>query len=96
MNIQKLKEKLLIHITAGEFLYLQQNYSPNQLKEKLVPESGKKYVYGILGLANLFNCSKSSAHRIKKSGVIDRAIIQNGRKIIVDSELALELIKESK
>ena len=32
-----------------------------------------------------------SANRIKKSGKIDRAITQIGRKIIVDVELALEL-----
>lgn len=31
------------------------------------------------------------ANRIKKSGVIDKAITQCGRKIIVDSELALQL-----
>ena len=33
-----------------------------------------------------------TANRIKKSGVIDKAITQCGRKIIVDSELALQLV----
>ena len=32
-----------------------------------------------------------TANRIKKSGKIDKAIKQIGRKIIVDAELALEL-----
>ena len=32
-----------------------------------------------------------TANRIKKSGKIDKAITQIGRKIIVDAELALEL-----
>ena len=32
-----------------------------------------------------------TANRIKKSGKIDKAITQIGRKIIVDVELALEL-----
>ena len=32
-----------------------------------------------------------TANRIKQSGKIDKAIIQIGRKIIVDAELALEL-----
>ena len=36
-------------------------------------------------------CIRDSANRIKKSGKIDKAITQIGRKIIVDAELALEL-----
>jgi len=50
-----------------------------------------QYVYGILGIAKLFGCSLPTANRIKKSGKIDKAITQIGRKIIVDAELALEL-----
>ncbi len=48
-------------------------------------------MYGILGIAKLFGCSLPTANRIKKSGKIDKAITQIGRKIIVDAELALEL-----
>lgn len=58
-------------------------------------DSNKKYVYGISGIQSLLNCSESSAKRLKKSGIIDDAIIQNGRKIIVDVELALELLKKN-
>lgn len=52
---------------------------------------GKKYVYGLEGIMNLFNCSIATANRIKASGKIDKAITQIGRKIIIDVELALEL-----
>ena len=55
----------------------------------------KKYVYGISGIQKLLNCSESSAKRLKKSGVINDAIIQNGRKIIIDVEKALELLKKN-
>lgn len=51
----------------------------------------KKYVYGIGGIARLFGCSIPTANRIKKSGRINRAITQIGRKIIVDADMALEL-----
>lgn len=51
----------------------------------------KRYVYGIRGIAQLFNCSMPTANRIKASGKIDGAITQIGRKIIVDADLALEL-----
>lgn len=42
-------------------------------------------------LYKLFGCSLPTANRIKKSGKIDKAITQIGRKIIVNVELALEL-----
>lgn len=56
--------------------------------------SEQKYVYGIAGIARLFNCSVPTANRIKKSGRIDKAIKQIGRKIVVDAELALQLAGE--
>ena len=48
-----------------------------------------------LALQKIFGCSIPTANRIKKSGVIDSAITQVGRKIVVDSELALSLAKEA-
>lgn len=56
----------------------------------------KRYVYGLDGLARLFNCSIVTANRIKKSGVINKAISQVGRKIIIDADLALELLNNSR
>lgn len=56
-----------------------------------VKEKYTSYVYGIAGIARLFNCSIPTAARIKASGKIDAAIKQIGRKIIVDADLALEL-----
>lgn len=53
----------------------------------------KRYVYGLQGLCNLFGCSTATASRIKKSGVIDAAISQVGNTIIVDADLALDLLK---
>ena len=54
------------------------------------------YVYGLAGLARLLNCSIVTANRIKKSGVINKAISQVGRKIIIDADLALELLNSSR
>ena len=71
-----------------------------QLKEvlgtqkQMVIESTKQdknYVYGIAGIAKIFGCSIPTANRIKASGKINKAITQLGRKIIIDSDLALEL-----
>ena len=46
-------------------------------------------VYGIEGLCELLQCSKNS-------GVIKDAITQTGRKIVIDAQLALDLIQSSK
>lgn len=54
--------------------------------------SEKRYVYGIAGICEIFRCSKATAIRIKKSGVLDKAITQVGRKIVIDAELALQLV----
>lgn len=90
MNLSELKQKQLSQMTGEEFLFLQKT---NEVKEidSIINHSVKKYVYGIAGIARLFGCSLPTANRIKKSGKIDKAITQIGRKIIVDAELALEL-----
>lgn len=94
MNLEKLKAKLLFQMTGEEFIFLQNKLKSEKPPKQLKPNDGKKYVYGIRGIAKLFGCSLSSANRLKKSKKIDEAIIQDGRKIIVDAELALKLMKK--
>jgi hypothetical protein len=72
-------------LTVGELKSILKNDTPVTEKKE------KKLVYGLTGIAELFNCSMSTAHRIKKSGKINKAITQVGRKIVVDAELALQL-----
>jgi hypothetical protein len=50
-----------------------------------------QYVYGIDGLAMILGCSRSTAKRIKASGVLARAIRQQGRTIVINADLALQL-----
>lgn len=83
--------KRLIDLTVGELMELlgqqQTVVTDNTPKEK-------RFVYGIAGIAQLFNCSMTTANRIKQSGKIDQAISQCGRMITVDADLALELMKK--
>lgn len=96
-NIHILKERLSMQFTSRDLLdlledsILMKNENPKDIKQ-----IEKKYVYGISGIQKLLNCSESSAKRLKKSGVIDDAIIQNGRKIIIDVDRAMELLKSNK
>ncbi len=87
---------LLFNMTPDEFF--------EKLKECLAdamfasePNEGvkveKHYVYGLQGLCDLLGCSTATASRIKKSGVIDEAISQTGNTIVIDADLALDLLK---
>lgn len=83
-------------LTVGEFLELQAEHGKLEPVQAKVPEPTERYVYGLSGLAALFGCSKRSAQNLKASGKINKAIIQDGRKIVVDAALALDLVKKSK
>jgi hypothetical protein len=82
----------LSFLTVGEFLELLKGIE----KHKEVPPQQKVYEYGLIGLANTLGCSKATAWKVKKSGLLDEAIIQRGRKIIVDKHLAIKLYKNVK
>lgn len=100
MNISDLLQKPLWQMTGEEFVFLSKTASQNdEAKNQDTPSQAtpeKKYVYGIDGIAEIFGCSRPTASRIKKSGRINAAIRQIGRKIVVDVELALSLVGQKK
>lgn len=74
-------------LTVGQF----QNLLRETVKE-VIPEPVEselpEYVYGLEGIMQIYNCSKSTAQRIKP--LLGNAVQQIGRKIIVKTSLALE------
>lgn len=90
-EIDELLDKLVCAMTGKELLTLIK--APAQEKEG---SREKRYVYGIFGIAELFGCSIPTASRIKRSGIIDDAITQVGRKIVVDADKALMLVALSR
>lgn len=54
-----------------------------------------RLVYGLKGISDLFGVSHLTAQRYK-DGLIKEAVMQNGRKIVVDADLALKLFNERK
>lgn len=80
----------IIDLTVGQLMeLLDKKQAPAEIKEER--EKAKRLVYGISGIAQLFNCSMTTANRIKASGRIDAAITQYGRIIVVDADKALVL-----
>ena len=55
-----------------------------------------RMVYGLDGLCEVLGCSKSTAMRLKKSGVLDESMVQTGRKIIIDAEKVLQILSNNK
>lgn len=67
-------------LTVEEFLEIIKN-----------PNSENRHEYGLKGLAKVLGCSVSKASEIKSSGMLDEAIIQKGKIIIIDKQKVLEL-----
>ena len=75
----------LLHLTVAEYIELQKVVT-GQKKEI------KEYVYGLKGLAKILGCSRTTASKIKNSGMIDDAISQVGKLIVIDKKKVLEII----
>jgi hypothetical protein len=90
-NFNQLLQKPIAMMTGEELCFLITK-SVESTEKSTSPMASKGNYYGI---ARVFGCSVPTANRIKKSGIIDKAITQIGRKIVVDADLALSLAKES-
>lgn len=84
----------LWQMTGAEFLQLHKLALDEQMQGvQPVQQTMRRYVYGLRGICELFQCSHAHAQKLK-DGVLKPAIKQVGRKIIVDAEMAMELIEK--
>ena len=95
LSMEELLQKPLCMMNGEEFAFFLNNlhFIQKNVAAEVVDDAPntKHLVYGISGIAQLFNCSIPTASRIKSSGVINDAITQVKRKIVVDADKALEL-----
>lgn len=52
-------------------------------------KSETEYAYGLKGICKIFGCGINKASEIKQSGIIDEAIMQCGRKMMIDIKKAI-------
>ena len=90
IDIRMLLDKPIWQLSGREFAALMRS-TLMEMETGKEEEPRKRFVFGLDGICDLFGCSKSTAERIKISGIIDAAITQGKRKIGVDAELALRL-----
>lgn len=85
--------KPLISCSVEEFLDMAvEKFAQLVVGEDEAPVK-RHLVYGLAGLSQLLGCSISTAARIKKSGVLAPAIHQTGKIIVVDADMALEIMQ---
>lgn len=90
------KNKALFQLSVGEFIELMDSILNRPATSHDEVKQERRLEYGIPGIARIFNCSISTANRIKASGKIDKAISQRGRLIVIDVDKALQLFNNSK
>ena len=82
----------IIDLTVAQLMEVIDRAVEESLRRRSQPtDSTPRYVYGIKGIAGIFGVSERQARYIKSSGVINKAIRQQGRTIVTDAPLALEL-----
>lgn len=94
-ELTQLLQKPVAMMTGEELFFLLENSRNVKNTENTQMVQPKRMFYGIEGIAQIFGCSVPTANRIKKSGVINDAITQVGRKIVIDGDMALALAKAS-
>lgn len=82
---------MLSTLTVGDLKELFRQFQSEKLGEVYKPSG--RLVYGLDGIRELFHCSHKQA-QFYKDNVIKEAVKQNGRKIVVDADYALELFNE--
>lgn len=91
------EQKPLYALTVEEFTQLLDERIKTVIEngDKQTPgaRSTGRLVYGLRGIQQLFGVSHKTAQSYK-DGIIKEAVSQNGRKIVVDADYALELFKK--
>ena len=81
----------IIDLTVAQLQEVIDKAVEESLRRQQPQDSAPRFVYGIKGLAGLFGVSERQARYIKSSGTISKAIRQQGRTIVTDANLALQL-----
>ena len=91
---KKDENKPLWQLTVSELKLIIAQLIEDKFALKECEKKPTTRVYGINGLAQLLHCSRTTANQIKKTGIIDEAITQVGRKIVIDAEMAIKLLNK--
>jgi hypothetical protein len=89
-NIGKLATEIVRQLLENGTM--QAKPQPEQTQE-FSGETSTGYVYGLRGISNLFNVSLPTAQQYKNT-FLQPAVIQRGRKLLIDKAKAIELFAQ--
>ncbi len=90
------KETPIAMLTVGQLQEILGLSEKHIAKPTTEAKNERRYVYGLAGIRRLFNVSHVTAKKYKDTIIAD-ACFQQGRKIVVDVDKAMELFqKQSK
>ena len=81
----------IIDLTVAQLAEVIDKAVEESLRRRQPADTQRRLVYGIKGIAQVFGVSERQARYIKSSGIINKAIKQQGRTIVTDADLALQL-----
>lgn len=100
MSNNLLKEKRLLDMTGEELTQVIRE----AIGAKSEPVSGQPletypevppFITGVKGIADMLGISASTINRMKADGVLDDAVLQNGKTVIFDTRKLLEVLRLS-
>lgn len=80
-------------LTVGQLKQLIQEQTASTQSRQENSSTPQHFVYGIRGIEKLFNVSHKTAQDYKNT-FLKPAVMQCGRKIVVDADLALQLFND--
>lgn len=102
MNNNLLKEKRLLDMTGEELTQVIREAIGEKSEPALAPKQFLEtypevppFITGVKGIADMLGISTSTINRMKADGVLDDAVLQNGKTVIFDTRKLLEALRLS-
>jgi response regulator RpfG family c-di-GMP phosphodiesterase len=86
-----LQDTRIIDLTVAQLAEVIDRAVEESLARRQTQDSMPRFVYGIKGIAQILGVSERQARYIKSTGLLRKAIKQQGRTIITDVNMALQL-----
>lgn len=102
MSNKLLKEKRLLDMTGEELTQVIREAIGAKSEPALAPKQFLEtypevppFITGVKGIADMLGISTSTINRMKADGVLDDAVLQNGKTVIFDTRKLLEALRLS-
>lgn len=89
----ELLDKPIFQMTGGEFMQLMKHAQPPMEATEKQDLSTGEFISGISGLARFLGCGRTKASEYRKSGLLEDATYDIGKKLFFHKEKVKEILK---